>query len=359
MNKTLFMHFIIAICLSFLVSHAFGGKENFEVKVLRRDSSPLLSFVDHTSEYQQIFNPTWVPASKGTKGKSGLLSRTQNCDSAVGASSPTWCGGAQDKASILTFSESLHSDHQFTNVTTSSVVFGPSTTEDSWGTEDPRMIYNAFDELYYMMYTAYNGSSILLSLATSPNPIDANQWTKHGAVFPDQQGSKSGALLLGKTAQGPHYLLWGDHDIRIASSNDLYHWSSMGDIIISPRADSFDSRLVESGPPPLLLSNGDYLFFYNSAEVGWPEDLTKAYHVGYVILDGQNPAVIKQRSSAPLLSPKYAWETGQSPYTCNAPNVVFLEAAHEISRDRFRVFFGGADATIGSADIEVQIHSHV
>ena len=36
-----------------------------------------------------------------------------------------------------------------------SVVFGPYDSSDSWGTEDPRMVYNHADQLYYMAYTAY------------------------------------------------------------------------------------------------------------------------------------------------------------------------------------------------------------
>ena len=102
------------------------------------------------------------------------------------------------------------------------------------------------------------------------------------------------------------------------------------------------------------LANGDYLFFYNSAQTGWPKDLTTAYHVGWVVLDAVDPSIIKARSSEPLLSPAYAWEQGNAPYACNAPNVVFLEAAYPLGGDRFQVFFGGADATIGSAVIEVK-----
>ena len=47
-----------------------------------------------------------------------------------------------------------------------------------------------------------------------------------------------------------------------------------------------------------------------------------------------------------------------SPYACNVPNVVFLEAAHPIlgKKDTFKVYFGAADATIGSAVLEVIIH---
>jgi len=64
---------------------------------------------------------------------------------------------------------------------------------------------------------------------------------------------------------------------------------------------------VESGPPPLLLSNGNYIFFYNSAEKGWPEDLKTSYHVGWVILDGQDPTKILARSEQPLMGSQYSW----------------------------------------------------
>lgn len=50
---------------------------------------------------------------------------------------------------------------------------------------------------------------------------------------------------------------------------------------------------------------------------------------------------------------------GHAPYTCVAPNVVFLEAAYPMGNDRFRVFFGGADSVIGSAVIHVTDKSEV
>lgn len=102
------------------------------------------------------------------------------------------------------------------------------------------------------------------------------------------------------------------------------------------------------------LENGDILFFYNSAEVGWPQDLSTAYHVGWAILDGEDPTIVKARSDVPLMGPLEDWETGTTPFACNAPNVVFLEAAYPLGGDRFRVFFGGADSTIGEAIIEVK-----
>lgn len=41
-------------------------------------------------------------------------------------------------------------------------------------------------------------------------------------------------------------------------------------LLITPRPNMFDSVLVESGPPPLKLTNGNYFFIYNSARYGYP-----------------------------------------------------------------------------------------
>jgi predicted GH43/DUF377 family glycosyl hydrolase len=343
----MFVCLAISLAVLFVVSEATA----YQVTVSSRDSLPSISYVDKTTSYQQVFNPTWVEPTKSTNGKKGLLVRTQNCDSPVGGTC-TFCGGSQEKASVLTYAEET-ADGKFSFVDSSSVVFGPGDSSDSWGTEDPRMKFNPVDNLYYMFYTAYNGSSIFLSLATSSNPTVSTEWKKLGPVFPTMQNSKSAALLL--RDNGPHYLLWGDHDIRITTSSDPAVWPDIGNVLISPRADHFDSKLVESGPPPLLLSNGDYLFFYNSAENGWPDDSATAYHVGYLILDGSNPTVIKARSETPLMGPEFSWEKGTSPYACNVPNVVFLEAAHPVlgKKDTFKVYFGAADAAIGSAIISV------
>lgn len=330
-----------------------ASAQEYELNVVSHPSTPLIAQVDNTSTYSLIFNPTWVEASPLTGGLEGLLMRTQDCPIAPGDPC-SFCGGSQELASVLTFS-ALKSDGTFNAVEEDSVVFGPSDDTDSWGTEDPRMVLDTKSGLYYMFYTAYNGVDIDLSLATSTNPTATDSWTRMGPVFPNGEvpNSKSGALLL--RDKGPHYLYWGDSAIRIAASFDPTVWKSEGEIFIETREDHFDSKLVESGPPPLQLSSGDYLFFYNSATLGWPDEEGSAYHPGWVILDGTDPTVIKQRSEEPLLSPEFAFEFGTPPYTCNVPNVIFLEAARPLGNDTFEVYFGGADAAIGSAVVQVLI----
>lgn len=348
--------FITTMAISASLVLSADDLHTHKLTVILRPPHPVLSFIDNTTSYEQIMNPTWIEASAGTNGKKGLLARTQNCLSPVGPNEEcVYCGGSADKASILTFAEQTNVlGNEFAFVDESKVVFGPHDDTDAWGTEDPRIQYNAADELYYMFYTAYNGEDILLNLATSPNPTSPDQWTRYGPVFPGYENSKSAALLLRE--KGNHFLYWGDHDIRVTESTDLTHWADIGDIILSPREDYFDSQLVESGPPPMQLSTGDYIFFYNSASLGFPSDPEAAYHVGWVILDKENPKLIIDRSSEPLITPKFAWEIGVEPYSCNVGQVVFLEAAHpmENKKDTFVVYFGGADAVIGTAVVTVE-----
>ena len=121
----------------------------YKSTLLKLDSKPVLSFVDGSSTYVQVFNPSWVEASAGTGGKSGLIIRTQNCSSKIGPTgqeSPcVHCSGTGAKASVLTFSALQGSDNttvsapRFAPVTASSLVFGPHSDEDLRGTEDPRI----------------------------------------------------------------------------------------------------------------------------------------------------------------------------------------------------------------------------
>ena len=344
---------LLLLCIVYGVfSVVLVASQNYNVTVLSRPSTTVISAVDKTASFSLVFNPSWIEPTASTGQKSGLLMRTQNCTMVPGAAC-RFCGGSAADASVLTFGNQ-NADGSFDFVDASTVVFGPSGPTDSWGTEDPRVKYNSAGGLYYMFYTAYNGIDIYLSLATSPNPTVSTQWTRLGPVFPDKQGSKSGALLLRDS--GPDFLFWGDKAIRVCNSTNPTKWPADGGVVfLETRADYFDSQLVESGPPPLTLLNGDYIFFYNSAMLGWPSTPGSAYHPGWVILDRDDPTVIKQRSNVPLLTPEFAWELGDLPYTCNAPNVVFLEAAHRISEteDLFQVYFGGADAVVGTAQVRV------
>ena len=43
------------------------------------------------------------------------------------------------------------------------------------------------------------------------------------------------------------------------------------------------------------------------------------------VLDGKNPLNLSARSEVPVLSPSLPWERGVEPYECVVPNVVFVQ----------------------------------
>lgn len=84
-----------------------------------------------------------------------------------------------------------------------------------------------------MFYTATNSKDTLLSLATTNNPYNHSSWRRYGPVFPRYPRSKGGSLLIRE--KGPHYLYWGDNEIRVALSDNLTFWQDIGEVLIKPR----------------------------------------------------------------------------------------------------------------------------
>eukprot|EP01052_Picozoa_sp_SAG31_P046450 SAG31_NODE_8890_length_1367_cov_1.694006_1_plen_352_part_01 len=338
---------------------------SYDASVSSFERTPVLSYLGGSSTYQQSFNPSWVQASAGTSWKAGLLVRSQNCTAAVGVDTkcnfaPCALGGAcQD---VITFAELLNNDNdtstapRFKRLEARDVVLSPRltpTADDNRGVQDPRIAYDPKTGLYHMYYTCYNtgkGGHVpyFLCLAVSRNPTDASSWIVRKEVFPKVQGSKSGALMI-RHDLGKHFLFWGAGVISVATSVNLTEWPSVGEPLIKSTA--WGNPHVESGPPPLRLSDGNYVFFHNS----WTGNSSccdkfggAGYEPAWVILSGMDPTKILARAQVPLWTPQsykgVTWMTGQPPSLRNVGNVAFLEAAHPTDKkDEFRVYFGGSD----------------
>lgn len=332
----------------------------YTVTVVSRPNEPVISYLAGSTPWPQSFNPAFVEASAGTGGKRGLLVRSQNCTGwapgqcircNVDADHPIapWFPG-----SVLSFAEQ-RTDGSFE---TPYLVFAPNASapvDEDYGTEDPRLTLDKTTGLYHLFYTCYskaNGPRLCHATTRDPTaPIEAAAWTRLGDVFPGApSGAKSAALLL--RASPPHYLIWGAGEIHLAVSNDLVNFTTVNTSYIAVRPDSFDNVLVESGPNPLLLSDGNYIFFHNSANSTY-----ECYNAEHAIIDGADPSVVVERAATPLLSPTHDWELGDAPAECNVGCVVFLEAVAPVDGlvDTFDVWFGGSDAVVGTARVHVQV----
>jgi len=202
------------------------------------------------------------------------------------------------------------------------------------GTEDPRIV--EIDSTFYLTYTAYDGETARLALASSQ---DLLEWERHGLVFPDMGWSKAGAIVP-KKINGKYWMYYGDTNIWAATSEDLITWTPIEEPVMRPREGMFDSGLIEPGPTPLITEEG-ILMLYNSAD----DDLV--YRAGQVLFDINDPTKVLKRSDSYFMEPDTELEVeGQ------IPNVVFIEGLARLGNTWY-LYYGMGDSGIGVATYEM------
>jgi predicted GH43/DUF377 family glycosyl hydrolase len=226
-------------------------------------------------------------------------------------------------------------------------VLVPTEPYESQGVEDPRVVQ--VGRTYYMTYTAYDGTSALLALATSTN---LTNWKKHGVIFPDfrdplaggKPWNKSGAIL-DVPIGGYYWMYFGDSNHYWARSKDLLHWEHGGvdDPMARPVFD-WESSLIEPGPPPIVTSDNKILMIYNGRAATATDTYREGqYSGGQLIIDPADPKRAIARLERPFIVPDSSDEqNGQ------VNNVVFSEGLVHFQKKWF-LYFGMADSLLGAA----------
>ncbi|KAH7336603.1 glycosyl hydrolase [Rhexocercosporidium sp. MPI-PUGE-AT-0058] len=245
----------------------------------------------------------------------------------------------------------------------------PVLTPTEWyeipgGCEDPRVI--RVNGTFYMTYTAYDGTTARLCLATS---TDLVEWTKYGPMLPNvtdvlwnwqdplnswvpRQGwSKSGAILNERQPDGTYHMHFGDSFLYFANSTDLIHWNvSYNQPVYAPKLNVWEQALMESASPPVKTRDGKWLKIYNGVATGQGGFKATQYSTGQMLIDPVNlpygPPLA--RLETPLLQPTNVREiNGQ------VDNVVFSEGLVQF-RGKWFLYFGEGDAFLGVATTPVQ-----
>lgn len=242
------------------------------------------------------------------------------------------------------------------------------------GCEDPRVVQDSLG-IYYMTYTAFDGKTARLLIATS---ADLVHWKKHGSVFTAayngkyaDKWSKSGAIVsaykdgkvIATKVNGKYWMYWGDTQIWSATSNDLINWTPVemeqGEkppvelrsqalnmpqlkVVLPTREGKFDSDLVEPGPPAMLTDKG-ILLIYNSRNMQAYGDHSLAdgtYAAAQVLFDKNDPTKILKRMDTYFIKPEKTYElTGQVNQVC------FVEGLTNF-KDKWYLYYGTADSKI-------------
>lgn len=326
----------LAAALSVAIVALASKASQIEINAIRVQSTPLLDPAPGFTQFG-LFNPAAIKVGTRTV----LLFRAQD----------------QRRISRIGYADSLDGLH-FT-VRPTPVLSPLAPYEKNGGVEDPRVVQ--IDGTYYLTYTGYDGHSAQLCLATSADLLHWNrkgvilpaykgawntQWTKSGAIFPQQINGKWWMYYLG-TRRDP------DGQPRdymgLASSDDLLHWAdATARPVLDRRPGAFDSRVMEPGPPPILTSAG-ILLLYNGA------DDQLVYRPGWVLFDKRDPRHVLARADRPFLAPTLPWER-----VGNVPNVIFLEGAvaqpaTSPGQVDLTGYYGAADKYIGSMHIRIRL----
>lgn len=225
------------------------------------------------------------------------------------------------------------------------------------GIEDPRVV-ETDEGTYVMTYTAYDGKTARLLVATSSDLIT---WQKHGTVLNGKYKdtwSKSGAIVarrdgsrvVAEKINDRYWMYFGDTDLFMATSQDLVHWQPVEEdgklkSVLQPRKGYFDSRLVESGPYALITDAGILLLYngMNADEGGDPHIPKGAYCAGQALFDLNHPDRVINRLERSFMKPDKDYEiSGQVNQVC------FLEGMVPFN-NRWLLYYGTADSKIAVA----------
>lgn len=294
--------------------------------------NPILGPQGDTWESKDLFNPTAVEKD----GKIFLLYRAED-HTGAGA----WNGTSRIGLAIS--EDGIHFERH-----PEPVLVPTEPYENPGGCEDPRV--TQIGDTYYLTYSAFDGRSARLCLATSK---DLYTWEKKGILFPewmegsDKVWSKSGAILP-EPIHGRYIMYFGDTSIWIAYSEDLIHWTPIKEPVFAPSVDpkAFDSALIEPGPQPLLTEKGILLIYNAARKIAESEDPSFGklrYSAGQVLLSKEDPSKVLKRTKTPFFVPGTHDEIlGQ------VDNVVFVEGLATY-KGVYYLYYGMADSKIGVA----------
>jgi beta-1,2-mannosidase len=299
---------------------------------------------------------TFNPAAIVRDGKIEVLYRAEDDTGAMGIGMHT---------SRLGLAESADGIHFTRN---SEPVFYPAKDaqmEREWpgGTEDPRIVQSP-DGLYVLTYTQWNRKIFRVGIATSRDLI---HWIKYGPAFGTEPGGKysdfgyksagivtelKDAELVAAKINGKYWMYWGEGEIRLATSDDLIHWTPVEDahgntvVVLARRPGHFDSAFPEVGPPPLLTRDGIIVIYNGKNDVtdGDPSIRGGSYSDGQALFSADDPSKLLARTSKPFFKPELPFEsTGQyAAGTTFAEGLVFYHG-------KWFMYYGCADSLVGVA----------
>lgn len=216
--------------------------------------------------------------------------------------------------------------------------------EESWGIEDPRIIY--LDELqqYAVLYTAYSEIGPLVSLAMTKDlktferkgPITLPE-NKDAALFPRRFNDRW--VLIHR----PVLPSIGAH-IWISLSPDLLHWGENRILLKARNGAWWDANKIGLNAPPIETDEG-WLIIYHGVRNTCAGCI---YRLGLALLDLETLQV-RCRGKQWVFGPKAPYERiGDVAYVTFPCGAIYNK-----ERDELRIYYGASDMSIACAMVKM------
>ena len=260
----------------------------------------------------------------------------------------------------------------------------PEFEYESKGVEDPRIV--RIDDLYYLTYTAYDGTNALGALAISKDLV---HFEKQGIIVPEITYAEFVSLVESSHKVKENYyrdhkfynqeidpekiLLWDKnvvffprrilgklmflHRIRpgiqlvsVDSLKDLTkefwknYFIDLQDHIVLEPVYKHESRYTGAGCPPIETEHGWLLIYHGAEETNHGLVYSAC---AAALMDLNNPVKVIARLPYPLFTPEYKWEIKG-----DAHNVVFPTGA-ALFGDTLYIYYGAADQRIACASLSL------
>lgn len=223
----------------------------------------------------------------------------------------------------------------------------PARMDEAYGIEDARVTY--LEGKYWITYTAVSEHGPGVGLAVTTDFVHVERL---GMILPPPNKD---VALFPKKINGQYQLLHrpmvseiGKPSIWLAESEDGIRWGNhrylFGGRELHDAHFSWEGNKIGAGPEPMLTDEG-WLVCYHGA------DATHSYSLALALLDKDDPSVVLDRSTLPLLTPELSWEREGF-----FPNVVFTNGwiqwpeGHP-KAGQIWIYYGAADSGVGLAEL--------
>lgn len=219
----------------------------------------------------------------------------------------------------------------------------PCGPHETWGIEDPRIVWMQEEQVYVITYTAVSPYGAATALATTR---DFKTVTRCGVAFPPENKD---VCVFPQRVKGlfcayhrPVPRSFGNPDIWSATSPDLSSWGNHRHVLgTNVDTSSWDCGRVGGGAPSVKCHLG-WLHIYHAA------DVRHRYCLGAFVAHLDDPSRIIARSRVPILEPDEEYER-----VGYFGNVVFTCGVVLRGDDSIDIYYGAADDKVALCNIKL------